>query len=305
MTCANHYEHPVLTNRVIIRTPQMSILSDTIHRWVWSGVPGGAIIGESRMGKSWAVRELAERIRTRSNMTIPTDYISLGERDSKSILSIFRRICYSTNLRVTTRSTSDELCRAYVNLLRDRARETGCDYCVLIVDEAHLLRGRQFSPFLEIYNELDATPAGPSIHVIFVFSHPECRPIMDLLKKETFTKVRARFFTQNMRFRGIHSLEQMKICLSAYDQLKFPQDGLVYSNYFLPEWYSQGWRLENLSPVFWEAYNTYKNRMKLDSLGMQYFVSATNMLLADILPRLSDPNIESEIIEDCLAVSGL
>ncbi len=302
---ADYYDHPVLNNQVFINTPAMRDLEEVIHQWIWHGIPGGMVIGDSRMGKSWAARSLEHNLYSRAKVNIPSNYISIGDRDQPTIATVFKRLCHSVNLRVTTRSTADMLCDSYLNYVKDRVVKAGCPHYVLIVDEAQLLLTRQFNAFMEIFNELDKDRGLVTLHIIFVFSRPECQSLLEKIRCKSYTKIRARFLTQKYEFRGITTASQVKYCLSQYDRLCFPKNGPTYTEYFLPEQYKEGWRLACLAKELWQCFLNYKLSLKLDAWAMQYFISAVNALLCDYLPQLGVENLSQEKIQECIALSGI
>ena len=87
---ADYYDHPVLNNQVFVNTPAIRELEEVVHQWIWHGIPGGMVLGDSRMGKSWAARSLEHNLYTRAKVNIPSNYISIGDRDQPTIATVFK-----------------------------------------------------------------------------------------------------------------------------------------------------------------------------------------------------------------------
>jgi hypothetical protein len=94
-------------------------------------------------------------------------------------------------------------------------------------------------------------------------------------------------------------------CLIQYDQLRYPDDGPTYTEYFLSEAIKQGWKLSTVSEDLWRIFRDYQRQYKIDSWGMQYFLVTVNTLLTDFLPTHGVEHINDDMIHESVRVSGL
>lgn len=301
----SYYEHPIFSSHNLnLNTKAMTMLSDEIHQWIWTGTTGGLITGMARVGKTTALLNIASNLVSRANKPIPTNYISIPTRDQNTITSIFRQLCISTKLRNTSRDRSDHLADRYVHYLVEIAAEKSSKQIVLIVDEMQHMKPIQFDAFAEVSDKL--TLFDITLTVIFVGNDPECWNLIKIINTPNYSHIRGRFFTQGTMLEGLKSSKDVKDCLSQYDRMRFPPSGPTYTEYFLPKEYKKGWRLSNLASDLWRVFHGYQKEYQIKSWGMQYFVATVNTLLTDFLPRIGvTEDIDDEIIHECIRVSSL
>ena len=260
----DYYDHPVFhPNRLRLKTPAMKRLGEEVHRWLWTGATGGLITGAARVGKTTALLALASQLKTRGGVTIPSYYVSIPQRDQRTILHVFRQLCLSTKLRITQGDRADHLSDRFVHYIADKAIDADCRYAVLIVDEMQHLYPNQLNPFAELYDKLlllDIT-----LTVIFVGNDQECWHLVEQIKHPKYSHIHGRFFTQGIEFLGLTSKDQVQGCLSQYDELCHPDKGSAYTKYFLPDPFKKGWRLESLSEDIWRVFHSYQHTYHIKS----------------------------------------
>lgn len=298
------YDHPVFHPKPsFLETPAMKKLSDDVHRMLWTGATGGLITGTPRVGKSTAVQKLATRLYTRGRIPIPGYYVSIPRRDQHTITHVFRQLCYSVDLRVKKHDVADELSDRFVHYVADKAVEKNCEHAVLLVDEMQRLWLEQFDAFAELYDKLELLDI--FLTVIFIGNDPECWLLVEKIEGPEYAHIHGRFFTQGFTFQGLTSKEQVKACLSQYDELRFPENGPTYTEYFLPKEVKKGWRLKSLSDDIWRVFSNYKKNYKVESWGMKYFSATINTLLSDFLPRYGIEALDDDMVHECIRISGL
>ena len=300
----DYYDHPVFNpNRLRLKTEAMKKLNEDIHRWLWTGATGGLITGRARVGKTTALLELTNELYTRGKVAVPAYYVSIPNRDTKTIVSVFRQLCWSANLRVKHRDRADHLADRYVHFVVDKAVKTGCSNAVLIVDEMQRLVANQLNAFAELYDKLLLLDV--SLTVIFVGNDPECWHLVDEIENSQYAHIHGRFFTQGLSIQGLTSKAQVQSCLSQYDKLCYPQNGPSYTEYFLPDATKKGWRLSSLSNDIWRIFSSYKKNYQIDSWGMKYFTTTINTLLSDFLPHHGIEQFDDDMVHECIRISGL
>lgn len=303
-TAYDYYDHPVFNPRqLLLETSAMRTLREGFHRWLWTGVTGGVITGPSRAGKTTAALAIKDQLRTRDRRSIPAHYTSIPRRDQSTVLSVFRNLCLSEDLKTRNTDRSDHLSDRYVHYILDRAAQNQCAYAVLIIDEMQRLHPRQYDAFAEIYDKLSLFDI--DLTVVFFGNDQECQNLIKVIKTPAFAHIHGRFFTQHLPFNGLTSEKQVNHCLHQYDGLRFPPDGPTYTEYFLPDEYKRGWRLASLSRLLWSVFRDYQKTYHIRSWGMQYFAATVNILLVDFLPRLEVLECDEETIHECIRLSGL
>ncbi|RCW62546.1 hypothetical protein DET61_12417 [Marinobacter nauticus] len=93
-------EHPLLQPKgVRLEAPAFQRLVDTLTEWLWSGTTGGFIVGAPRIGKSWAARSLTDQLKLRDGRAVPVFYMSIVDRDTKTIAEVCLKARYHTSPR--------------------------------------------------------------------------------------------------------------------------------------------------------------------------------------------------------------
>jgi hypothetical protein len=304
MSTIDDSEHPLFSRNVFrLETPAMKTLHDTILQWLWTGATGGLITGTARVGKTTAIREVMDQLYTRSNIRIPAYYVSAADRDSKTIRSIFWRLCMGAGMHVSRGETADTLSELYQHYIEDQAVEKDCSKAVLAVDEMQSLTLEQFSPFVELYNNLSVVNV--DLFVIFVGNEQQCEGLLERIRQPSHAHIHGRFFTRHTRVLGLTSKDEVHQCLKQYDQLRFPVDGPTYTEYFMPNAFQRGWRLASLSGDVWRIFREYQRSYSIESWGMQYFTSAITTLLTDFLPQYGVDHFDDEVVKECINISGI
>jgi hypothetical protein len=297
-------DHPIFNPlKLRITTPAVEQLKEDIHRWVWTGVTGAILSGTARVGKTTAIEMLCDQICTRGNKQLPCFYVSNSDRDQKTIASIFRNLCWNSNLKVNRADNADHMSDRFVHFVVDQAAEAKCPHVVIIVDEMQRLLPKQFNAFAEIYDKLSLFKIAST--TLFIGNDPEYRDLLKQVQSTKYAHIRGRFFTQAAVFKGLTSAKEVEFCLKQYDQLRFPEDGDTYTEFFLPDAVHQGWQLSSLSHRLWRVFREYQKIYNFESWGMQYFTATISTLLADYLTRYGVEDIPDQIIRESITLSGL
>lgn len=298
------FDHPVFQpHKLRLETPPMRELRNAVEQWVWTGATGGRILGPARAGKTTALMAVSEQLHTRGGRRIPTVIVSIAERDQRTVVSIFRQLCYTVNLRVTHTDRADHLSDRFVHYILDRERATHSRQAVIIVDEMQRLAPRQFAPFAELYDKLRLF--GVQLNVIFAGNDQESQDLLAIIEQPRYAHIRGRFFSQAVEFRGLQSRREVEFCLAQYDTLRHPADGPTYTACFLPKAVAKGWRLESVGADLWRIFREYQVHHKIPGWGMQYFLAAVNTLLADYLAAEGVAHIDDTMLRACIEESGL
>lgn len=279
-----------------IMTPMVKRLQDTLKQWTWCGLTGGVIVGDSRNGKSKAVKNQSGTMTSRNGEKIPVFRISIGERDVKTIRSVFFRIAHTLGHKIKTRDSADELALLINIHLADAAMINSTRQVIIIIDEAQNLTIEQLSAFAEIYNDLSEIEVNCTIY--FIADENEFPTLANKLLKENNKYLRERFFNHVYRFYGLQSIEDVRACLDAYDHFVINKDnGNTAVEYYCPILYQSGWRLADIAKPLWQIYyEEYKIPLNHSSWNMDQFVRTVNTLLMDYLPRYQD-QLNQEITE--------
>ena len=217
-------DHPIYNpNGFVIETPMCFELEQCLTQWVRLGRTGGVVLGDSRTGKSTAVELVGKRLKTRSEEVIPACFISLCDRDVKTITAVYRNIWFAVNGTYKTKNTSDQMCYDLVHCFADMSFANNARQVALFVDEMQYLTIDQFAPFVELGNKLRLL--GTNLSVIFIGNWAECELMLQkITTRQELEMLRGRFFKDSFAFKSITTLKDVDACLSKLDAYKYPAD---------------------------------------------------------------------------------
>lgn len=295
-------------NDILIQTPMMALLRHTVTRWTHCGFTGGLIIGDARLGKSWALRSLGSELRTTEDEPIPVFSISIGERDHQTLRAVFLRVAQAvTQTSFRKGTTADDLQEAIFHRVAEAALGNQRRQVVLMVDEAQWLTIQQLTVFAELFNDQD------QIHnrlmVMFIANQQQFQPMARLLLEAENEYLRERFFHHIHPFHGIRTLEELRQCLAFLDGYPIaPDNTQSVVQFHCPHLCQDGVALADLAGAIWTVYDeNYANRLKLRSWGMTYFQRAISILIMDYFSHYwcQDQEAIREMVHKSIAASGI
>lgn len=285
-------------------TKQIAALHKTITQWIWFGATGGYIEGDSRAGKTTAVEMVSTSLKDREGNILPSMIITVPERDNKTVRAIHLNNCVVSGIPFTSRASSDALSATWCFYIAERCSQDESDTFVLFVDEMQRLIPKQFNAFAELHDKLRAM--GVLLVVIFLGNRYESNELITEVQSNSFSHIRGRFFVHSTKFHGLRNKEELKQCLSLYDSTFYPLGSSIsYTEHFLPQPFSNDWRLEAQTELIWNVLNQYKKDMGLESVGMQYVIMTIKLLLCDYLPKVGVERLCDEMVNKCVELSGL
>lgn len=262
------------------------------------------MLGASQVGKTTALVTLREGLITRDHRRVPTFYVSIPDRDTKTITSVLRALCHSAQLPLTGREVADTLSDRFVHVLVDTVHEHQVNVVVLMIDEVQRLHMSQFNVFAELSDKLRLL--GIDLLVLFVGNDSECDPMLERVHSPQYAHIFGRFFRQTSSFQGLQSAKEVSQVLDQYDTLRHPsQGGPTYTEWALPEAVANGWQFAELSHDLWRCYRAQAKEFQLSAWGMGDFVISANALLIDYLPGIGVHRVDDEILTECIQLAGV
>lgn len=298
-------EHPVLDPfDGIVQTPAMTELEQQVMKWLWTGATGAVVAGPARVGKTTSLDQICGRVRARDGRSIPTFRMTMPRRDQNTVVSVFRQLCWSAELRISPRHTADMLAQQYLHFMADTMDAYGLRQCMLVVDECQRLSPQQFNVFAELYDRLRSIRR--SVLTVFIGNDVERWHLIDSMETRQYAHIHGRFFLHRCHFQGLRSEKEVRHCLAQYDALRYPaESGPTYVEAFLPEAVKEGFRFALASTLMWRVFREHQKRLRLDSWGMQSFAVTVNTLLTDFLPYHGVDQLDEDMVEEALRLSGL
>lgn len=162
----------------------------------------------------------------------------------------------------------------YVKGLAGRSRS---GRLILFIDEAQKFELTELGWLADLSNALQKD--GFELIIFLVGSYHLKKWRNDLRGKE-HEHVRSRFFVKEHRLVGLVSLKDFRRCLRRYDVDTRPLDGTqTITQYYQPDWYASGGRLEKHADSFREAFLSVWGKAKGFEVPMAYFARTVKMAL--------------------------
>lgn len=302
-------EHPLFLEQFAdIPMTAHKHLKKAIQQWIWLGVAGVYVCGLPRDGKSVSIRMVKDQFKTRTNIPIPSVFITIPDRDQKTIRSILFSVFTELNLQGSSGRyrTADSLANQIRIEFREITAQANCQRLILFVDEAQRLTTEQMNAFAELYDKMALDRI--QLSVIFIANLMDSQKMLKALMNESkHSHIKGRFLRQAFEYKGITSLKDVEFILRQYDRLTDSESHQTYTEFFLSEAvHDKGFKLVELAPKLWSCYSKgIKKELKLDRWTSQYFFSTVNILLTHLLPRYGTENNLEEQIEEAIEESGI
>lgn len=248
--------HPILCQDYAVFTPPINQMITTIGTWIDQRITGGYVYGPSRFGKSKAIKwYLRSMLEERFGQSIPLVIwnrreSNITEKEFWNSLLLASRYEFANPLKPKTKEVARYL---FEQQLITLANNTSNNFIVLLIDEAHEVGLNEWKWLLGLQNSLDES--GYKFSVFSIGSHGiSFQP--DYIARTGNAHISARFFSVDMRFKGISSRDELAYVLAGYDtDSEWPKDSKIsYLQYFAPDDYRKGRRLEQMADLIWGAF---------------------------------------------------
>lgn len=265
----------------IIDTKGIFELENEIKRWMRMACPGAIIYGRPRIGKTRALHHLAKKLKEDNGNTYPviiwdiTDHPSTEKNFYTSLLLAigiqdFSRIESALNLKTRL-----------LNYLILAANENPRREVTILIDEAWKLSIKDFTWLMDIHNILNHN----NIKIcVLLFGTQELRQLKTSLRNIGQQQILERFMVKEYEYHGIQSIEEMYLCLRAFDEVRMVSNDEIISSLSLSEFYfpdAEKNCFADLTELFWEGFSkqSLMSNMKEPDIPMYYLVQAFIMLL--------------------------
>lgn len=265
--------HPIETGRYLIGTVEISRLYEVVTQWIENRIPGGIVYGRPRLGKSRALSFLMHILPADYNNRLSIYDLSSYQSKSPTERSFYEDLLSGVGHDLAFRGSTSEKRVRLVRYLIEQGIRLENRRIVFFMDDAQRLSELQYNCLMDIYNDLDK--AGIQLTVILV-GQPELLHQRSAFIRTKKTQIVGRFMTQDHEFTGIQNLEDLKYCLTGFDQeSEYPVgSGWSFTHYYFPEAFKDGHRLEHEAK---DLFNLFKESAsaagirKID-IPMQYLM---------------------------------
>lgn len=282
-------------------TPEIDRLAGALRKWLRMDIPGAAVYGAQRNGKSRACAylvngfsEIVGYALAAVKWTIPEQIESkISEREF-----VQEMMKQSDCDRITSRDLAVLRNRCYSHL-RDLALTNGSRRIVIIVDEAQKLVRSQYGYLIHCHNTLEKMGIQPFFVLV---GQPELKNSPSSWKEASGLQVLGRFFSRQYLYRGIAEREISQV-LDSFDT-PYSDDGQSPVAALFPLDYANGWKLKDLDKCYAEALQMLKRQHNISVeifVPMQYFRSSLLALLYEV----ADRNMSARLISSAMVLEAI
>lgn len=307
MADTDFFNHPIFERHaVLLETPMIKRLTKFLEDFLWGNAVGCCLYGDYRIGKSWAVYFIIQHLISLSRKRVFCHHFTLDETDKSTRLGFQRSLALSVGIKTKQGIGGPFIFGDVVTYFEDQMMLKKCNQAILFIDEADWMSMGQLNSAASIFNYFDAKRV--DLRVILLGNTAEMESLTDKLQENDQGKVLERFFKHRHRLTGIESMKELEECLKCYDDLRYPDDGLSYAQFFAKGLSGTDWTLASMTELIWQTYvEEFASPLKLESWSMESFSSSIKTLLVSHLHvkgMMSESQLKKDIIESITA-SGL
>lgn len=265
-------EHPFVLGQYHLRTTDINRLCKQLKFWVYASIKGGMIVGEKRVGKSYAIRYILENLekimgRDCYGFSVRWKYTkTFNER------RFWNRILRATGYDTRLPGDPDRLETRFYERIELITQEVGLPVCVIFIDEAQNIILEEFLHLCHVFNELEER--GIRLYTWLVGQH-ELEHVKTMLAEMNQKQVIARFMQHTFSMDGVNSARSLKSLLT-----QLVKRGIVAEA--APEAVEKGFALDELATEIWGAkgeIDTDHGRPRSTPWTLQQFQSVVSVLL--------------------------
>lgn len=242
--------HPVMRDEHLVLTGPIEELYREVRRVILLREPGCFISGPSGIGKTSALRAIVPMIRDRSP-TLPIFTLNMVTQGGVSIRGFFKHLL-STICHKDRSGETEDLRDRIITAIEVDAVASGCGMAVMLVDEAQVMSIADFRFLKDVSNDLAKHRV--QLITILMAESPAFGEVIASLKRERATDLVSRFTMRSVEFRALNSESDIRLILKSIDEQIFPKErGIRWTEFFLPNAFTAGFRLEAETPLLLHA----------------------------------------------------
>ncbi|EST55776.1 ATPase AAA [Brevibacillus panacihumi W25] len=268
--------HPIETGTYLVATHKIDSMFEVIQQWYDERATGGIIFGRPRLGKSRAIKYIIQTLPLFLEREVPIFHICCKQYKQPNPGEFFEDLLRGVGHAFASSGKPSAKRDRLTKFLIERAESTIFRRIIMFIDDAQLLHELHYGWLMDIYNELDRI--GITLTVILVGQEElEFQRSAFLASKKT--QIVGRFMVKQHKFSGIESVEELRVCLTGYDEdCEYPMgSGWSFTRYFFPEAFAEGYKLSQCTDDLIELYEEKRKNAGIKTsfeIPMQY-VTAT------------------------------
>lgn len=286
---------PFVLAQYHLTTPDIKRLSKQLRFWVYASIKGGMIMGEKRVGKTYAIKHIQQNIKKVLGRECYTFCVKWKAVDRFNEKKFWIRLLAATGFDTTLPGDADRLEQRFYDRIKILTEECGIPVCNAFIDEAQNVTVAEYLQLCHVFNELE--DRGVRLYTWLV-GQDELENVRTLMQEANCGQVIARFMQNVFTMRGITCARTLKSLLAQLDRM-----GVTES--IAAKAVKKGFKLADMASDIWQAKCTVDKdhgRSPGTPWTMQQFQSVVSTMLQNIEKdnsahvRLGQDDIQ-EIIE--------
>lgn len=258
-----------------VPTKSILELQSRVEEWISMNDCGAIIYGESRVGKTRAIRYISSHLKEKYSFQLPI-YIYTATDHVSTQKTFYATLLTAIGHENPHKGTAVQMRQRLVNRILVNALDTKYRRAILFIDEAYLLSDKEYLWLIDIYNELNFQDV---LFTVFLIGTKEL-----LQQKKAYItagkkQIVLRFMVNEFEFYGITNQKEVTICLASVDKpirIQGHHDEIILSKLFFPCAYNDGIRLSSYADDLWNAFEIVRTENNIFSkqILMKYFMDA-------------------------------
>jgi hypothetical protein len=294
-------DHPLVKKSFIAFTPSIEWAYQQIRDLIWLSAPSMYFNSVPRMGKTHCAKALVDVIRSE----FPDRYVVLVSADIAGSEGIMKTIAGRIGLFMKARENLVSIREKVLTHISCELSSINGNHFVLLVDEMQCLKIQDYQQLQVLQNRLSID----GINMTNVgFAQTDINSVRSSLILGENTAVVARFLSERVDFLGCQNSSWLTETLRGFDEdLIYPPDSKCsYTNFFLPQAYSNGFRLNHSADlIFARAKNCIGKSVKSEIPTAHLFAALGYMMIAARAQDTCDFELTNKMVDTALTKSGM
>lgn len=271
--------HPLTRRHYRVATVAIEELVDLVEHCVRLLIPGALVHARPRMGKTHAIDYAAIHLaRHRPDLLVLR--MSCEHHRTQFEGPFFNALLAATGIRDAQPTSISHKRFALIRRLSEQLQTRGGHIVVLYCDEAQRLSKHALEWLRDVHDQL----AQQGLRLItFLVGQPQLMEHKAQYQLSGDEQIVARFMIEQLHFRGITDAQDSATCMASYDLTRYPENsGPSFTEFFYPQAWSTGLRLERSGAQLWNAFVQAHAAAQLSGtieIQMDYFTRAVESVL--------------------------
>lgn len=274
-------KHPLCQQRYIIPTPSIEDFYAQVKRCIRFKIPGAMTFAFPRYGKTRGIMYCIGALQA-DFKRMPVYEMLCPKKGISSESSFFSDLLRAVHHeKPNVGNNSAKRGRLYDYLIQ---KGDYSDYksVVIFFDEAQKLSINEYEWLRDIHDALDE---GGIRLLTFLVGQQQLLHQKQAFREEKQIQIIQRFMIDELKFKGIQTLDEMATCLHNYDEAFYPADSdWSFTRFFFKKAYDNGYRMFDAAELLWDVFRAAHDETSPASqidIPMTYFTRAVEYIFIE------------------------